>query len=214
MALTFDKDEVVVYEVRRHWFVIYLRIVVLLVFMLIPLLFYSIIKVLPIKLTAEGNVYFLLLFFYALWLLFVWIIGVILWTDYFLDVMLITNKRLIRVEQNGLFNREVSYLDLQNIQDVKSQMNGFLATMLNFGHLSVQTAAQNREFVMKCIASPFATRDRLNQAIALYNKENPQTYVFAGSLEEDKQNKTPSIKILENEEQLASDVEKYDPGIL
>jgi|GEM_PF-312835 len=214
MALTFDKDEVVVYEVRRHWFVLYLRLAVLMIFVLLPLLFYSVIKALPIRLIAEGNVYFLLLFIYSIWLLFVWIIGIILWTDYFLDVMLITNKRLIRVEQNGLFSREVSYVDLQNIQDVKSEVNGFLATMLNFGHLSVQTSAQNREFVIRCIANPFATRDRLNQAIDLYNKENPQTYVLAGSLEEDKQNKTPSIKILENEEELASDVEKYDPGIL
>jgi len=214
MALTFDKDEVVVYEVRRHWFVLYLRLAVLMIFVLLPLLFYSVIKALPIRLIAEGNVYFLLLFFYFIWLLFIWIIGIILWTDYFLDVMLITNKRLIRVEQNGLFSREVSYVDLQNIQDVKSEVNGFLATMLNFGHLSVQTSAQNREFVMRCISNPFATRDRLNQAIDLYDKENPQTYVLAGSSEEDNQNKSSSIKIIEDKTELSKDVDRYDPGIL
>lgn len=178
MALTFDDDEVVVYEVRRHWFIISMRMLIIVVLFFMPLLAYSFIRVTPVTfITAEGSVAVLFMFLFMIWVLFIWILAMIFWTDYYLDVTIITNKRLIRVEQNGLFSREISYLDLENIQDVKSEVHGLIATYLNFGHLTVQTAAQRREFIIHSIDKPFETRDRLNQAIDLCNKGKTHTHV-------------------------------------
>lgn len=172
MALTLDSDEAIIYEVRRHWFIFSIRTIGILLLLFFPLFLYSIIKVLPITLTAEGNIHALLLFIYSLWVLLSWFGAMILWTDYYLDVMILTNKRLIRVEQNGLFSRGVSYLDLKKIEDVKSNVDGIIATSLGFGDLSVQSAASNREFVMHYIAEPLHLRDRITQAISDYEKEH------------------------------------------
>lgn len=195
MALTLDKDEVIVYEVRRHWVILAAKLLSILFFAFAPVFAYAVLISLPITVRADGNPIMLYLFMYMLWLLIAWIGAVVVWTDYFLDVLIITSKRLIRVEQHGLFSREISYLDLQNIQDVKTSVHGLIATSMNFGNLTVQTAAQHREFMITSIADPFGTRDRLNQAITLYHKEHPHTYVFAGdspsALEQDKLNKLP-----------------------
>jgi hypothetical protein len=40
------------------------------------------------------------------------------WLDYYLDVFVITNKRILRVEQLVLFGQNVSETSLQHIQDV------------------------------------------------------------------------------------------------
>ena len=128
MALVLDKNEVIVYEVRRHWFMLTTQLLLPFIFAFLPLFLYSFITVLPFSITSEGNITVLFLYFYSFWILIAWMWSLVIWTDYFLDLMILTNKRLIRVEQRGLFSREVSYLDLRNIEDVKSEMHGVVAT--------------------------------------------------------------------------------------
>lgn len=181
MALTLDSDEVIVYEVRRHWFALAKKMFLPFILFFVPLFAYSFINALSFKFVAPGNVTVLFLFFFMIWSLLIWILIIIFWTDYYLDLMILTNKRLIRVEQNGLFSREISYLDLRNIEDVKSEMNGIIATSMSFGDLSVQSAASNREFIITSIYKPFEVRDRLNEAIVTYERKHPKRFVEMAS---------------------------------
>jgi uncharacterized membrane protein YdbT with pleckstrin-like domain len=83
------------------------------------------------------------------------------WTDYYLDIWIVTNRKLVSIDQIGLFNREISTLRMERIQDVTFSINGIVATLLNFGDIHVQTAAEEREFVMRGIAHP----DRVKRLI-------------------------------------------------
>lgn len=67
--------------------------------------------------------------------------------DYYLDVYIITNERIVNIEQNGFFKREISELHLHQIQDVSAKVNGFLPTIMHYGDVFIQTAAERENFV-------------------------------------------------------------------
>ncbi|MCB9805943.1 PH domain-containing protein [Candidatus Nomurabacteria bacterium] len=166
MSVLFEKDEYVIYEARRHWFLLISQGIIILAFLLIPpLLHYLIFKTNIILLTSEGHLGSAILFFYTLWLLGLWISLMLFWTDYYLDVLIITNKRIIDIDQKALFKREISYLSLSKVQDVKSNVDGIFATLLKFGDLSIQTAGKEREFIFKYIKDPNHVREKLDQAL-------------------------------------------------
>lgn len=75
-------------------------------------------------------------------------------TDYWLDVWIVTTERVIDIEQLGLFNRVVSELHLDQIQDITSETHGFLSTFMTFGDVYVQTAAEKVRFQFKNIDNP------------------------------------------------------------
>ena len=75
-------------------------------------------------------------------------------TDYWLDVWIVTNERIINTEQHGLFNRIVSEVFLHQIQDITSEQRGLIATFLTFGDVFIQTAAERERFQFKNIDNP------------------------------------------------------------
>jgi hypothetical protein len=98
-----------------------------------------------------GSIYYL-----AIWL---FVFSMVL--DYYLDIWVVTNDRLIAVEQRGLFSRTVSEMDLWMIQDVTSEVNGIGATIFGFGKLSVQSAAEQARFHFENVHNPNAIRQRI-----------------------------------------------------
>ena len=54
-----------------------------------------------------------------------------------------TNDRIVDIEQHGLFSRTISEVDLFRIQDVTVDIHGIIATLLNYGNLTVKTASDN-----------------------------------------------------------------------
>jgi len=74
--------------------------------------------------------------------------------DYWLDVFIVTDKRILDIEQNGLFNRTVSELRMYRIQDVTAEIKGFTRTIFNFGNVYIQTAAEKERFDFVNISHP------------------------------------------------------------
>ncbi len=103
------------------------------------------------------------LFVATVWAFALWICLSIRWTDYYLDVVLITNKRIVDIEQIGLFSRDVAETRLENIQDTRVEISGFLASVMHFGNLYVQTAGSAREFAIKNIGNPHEVKDLISR---------------------------------------------------
>ena len=101
------------------------------------------------------------------YLLIVFIITITEFTDYWLDVWVVTSERIINSEQQGLFNRAVSELHLDQIQDITSETKGLLATFLTYGDVYVQTAAEKVRFHFKNIDNP----DVVKQTIGALKKD-------------------------------------------
>lgn len=81
--------------------------------------------------------------------------------DYYLDVWIITNDRLLDIEQHGLFNRVVTELDLYRIQDVTANITGVISTIFRYGDVVVTTASANATIVFKNIPNPNHVRQEL-----------------------------------------------------
>jgi len=68
--------------------------------------------------------------------------------NWFFNVVIITDERMIDIDFINLIYREISEAKLDNIQDVTTRMGSVLRTMFNFGDVLVQTASEvpNLEF--------------------------------------------------------------------
>jgi len=157
-------DEVVQIEMRKHWFVLLVELFGYALFYLAPFFLYGFFAGQELPLPS-GNTFILELspalgaFLGASWSLIIWMRAIGIWTDYYLDVWMVTSKRIVDLEQKGLFHRKSSVFRIERIQDVTVEVNGIIATLLNFGDIHVQTAGEAQEFVMKGIARPKYVRE-------------------------------------------------------
>lgn len=91
----------------------------------------------------------------------VWLFGFMEITDYYLDTWIVTNERILNIEQKGLFTRVASELHLSAIQDATSEIHGMLRTLLNFGNVHIQTAGEKTRFIFKDIPHPEKIREQI-----------------------------------------------------
>jgi len=78
------------------------------------------------------------------------------WLNYYLDVWIITNERIINITQQRLFHRIVSEQKLYRVQDVTWQIEGVLGNLLKFGNVTIQTAGEQGKFTFEHIPDPEA----------------------------------------------------------
>ena len=89
----------------------------------------------------------------------IWLVLFIIWIDYYFDVWIITNRRIVNIEQKALFVRQVSELEIENIQDVTTEVKGVIPTFLNYGDVFVQTAAEKERFLFHNVPDPYGVKD-------------------------------------------------------
>jgi uncharacterized membrane protein YdbT with pleckstrin-like domain len=152
------EDENIIIVIHRHWFDILKNFFLVFLMILFIIGSYFIIPTLFSDLSMSPYKEVLLLienFFAMLTLLFFFLI----WIDYYFDVWIVTNKRIINIEQRGLFSREVSELELDKIQDVSANVLGVIPTFLNYGDVLIQTAGEKEKFVFKKVSAPYEIKD-------------------------------------------------------
>lgn len=113
--------------------------------------------------TLPGNAVYAGGFFLFAWLLIVWMIGWNTWTDYYLDVLIITDKRVFDIDQNGLFRRKSSSFRIDRIQNITVDIKGVIQTLLDFGTIRLETAGDNEDFVATYIRSPYEIKKFINE---------------------------------------------------
>ncbi len=147
-------QEVVKVFLRRHWIDLVKIFVWSSVLLLVPVAIYALATAGGLDLTTHpvwGPAAILMLLGYVL---IVYCITLTEITDYWLDVWIVTSERIINAEQHGLFNRLVSEVHLEQIQDITSETKGFLETFLTYGDVYVQTAGERERFRFKNVDNP------------------------------------------------------------
>lgn len=162
----FREGERVISIVRHHWFVLFrevfwLAVLFLAPFFLIPVAFGIAVQGGSLPPVPGGVV----IFFASLWTLIIWHMLFARWTDYYYDIWVITNWRIIDIDQKGFFNRTVAtLLTLDHIEDIETEVQGVVGSLLNFGNLQVQTAAAHLEFRITDIPNPTAVERSIRGA--------------------------------------------------
>ena len=85
-----------------------------------------------------------MIMFWMVYLMFMYID----WINSELDLFIVTNNRIIGVDQISFLNRTVSEANLWQIQEVNSKTKWILANLLNFWTLWVQTAWSTQTMTM------------------------------------------------------------------
>ncbi len=117
----------------------------------------------------------LFLFIENTFLLAIWIYCFLIWVDYYFDIWVITDERIINIEQRGLFLRRVSSAEYEKIQDVTVEVKGFLQTVINFGDVRIQTAGETENIVFRRISNPY----EIKNLIAKIQKEKKEKKINA-----------------------------------
>ncbi len=92
---------------------------------------------------------------FVVYLLFMVLIVYVKWLNEELDLIIVTNERVISHDQIDLFHREICETTLNQIQDVRGVENGLFASLLHYGELEIQTAAKDIAFAIKNVDSPY-----------------------------------------------------------
>ena len=117
------------------------------------------------------NIVLHVIFWFELWVnifslvYFMWFVlyMYIEWVNHELDMYVITNSRIIWIEQVWFLNREVSQCALNDVQEVNSKTQGFFANMFNYWDLTIQTAWNASNFKMDFVPDSLqASRKVLN----------------------------------------------------
>ncbi len=160
-AVRLGSEESAVLKFRKHWFVLFSESLgtLLSAFMPMIILLLAALTGFDVLATLSAPVAAFLNFW---WLLVVWLALSVIWTNYYLDLWIVTEKRLISVDQTGLFEREVTTLSLSNVQDVTVEQHGIIQTLLNFGTVTVQTAGPTtHNMTIRGVARPSSIRDSI-----------------------------------------------------
>ncbi|MBL4644718.1 MAG: PH domain-containing protein [Candidatus Pacebacteria bacterium] len=155
-------EEKVLLVVRKHWFIHFMDSIGIVVIGIIPFIFVTFVAPFVSVHAAVPA------FFTAMWLLAIWMMLFTVWTNYYLDIWIVTDKRIINIDQIHLFKRDISTLRIERVQDIKVEMHGIFATIFGFGNLQIQTAGPVASFyLIKGIPNPSYVRNAILERIDL-----------------------------------------------
>lgn len=154
-------DEQILKIIRKDGFIFFKRIILVVVLVGLPALVgLMMLYIYPNWLNGEIS-YPLIVLTVSGYILFIWLFFFFSFIDYYLDIWIITDERIIDVRQEGFFSRVVSELKLFQVQDVTSEMQGLFQFVFRYGDVHVQTAAETQRFVFSQIPNPEEVRDMI-----------------------------------------------------
>ncbi len=137
LYLNLRPDENVRYVIRHHWAGFLGSLVIVLAMAIVPLAALLVLFIANPQLLNSLSIIAIYATSYYLFLLTFLFTS---WINYYYNVIIITNHRLINVAQEGLLSRKTAELDFPEIENVSADVDGFLQAAFNFGLLVVETA--------------------------------------------------------------------------
>ncbi|MEO8065516.1 MAG: hypothetical protein ABI643_01510 [Candidatus Doudnabacteria bacterium] len=150
-----QENERICLVVREHWMVLFFRLSAWLIFAAVLVLSDWFIGMYLPALKSDPWVAWVSLL-RSVYLMFLMLGLLIIWVIYYLNVQIITNERVVDIEQDSLLKRRVSELHLSRLEDVTSEVNGIFGTFLNYGNVYIQTAAETERFTFSRVPDPAA----------------------------------------------------------
>lgn len=171
MYIPLEPGEEIILKVHRHWIFIALQIVVLAFLAVIPSFVAHLVTQIGVvdfdALSLGARITL-----WSLWLLVLWALFWQFWTTYYMDVWVVTNRRIIDIDYLRLFDRNISIIHLDRVQDITTHIQGIIQTLLRFGAVRIQSAGTDRAFIIDQIAHPETLRDTISRVVS--ERTHPQ----------------------------------------
>jgi hypothetical protein len=166
-------DEEVLLIIRKHWTILLKPFLIGLVLMILAVIIITLLETYGSQYTVGiGNTIFILIsslvfLFTVLYVFTAWLIS-------YLNIIILTSEHLVEIEQSALFNRKISELSLDCVEDVSASQHGFLKTMFHFGDILVQTAGTMPNFEFRGIGYPYESAQKIMEAQEFYSRRKNQ----------------------------------------
>jgi len=154
-------DEKILVFTRRHWiqfFTSMLAVLTLVAAYIAAAI--VIVRVTPLDFT-DGIPRLVLITVTGIVLLLAWLFLYVKFIDYYLDVWILSNERIVQIKQRSLFNRQITELDLSTVQDVQSKVKGIFGTFLGYGTIFVQTAGTTELLEFRYMPDPYLVEKKI-----------------------------------------------------
>lgn len=188
-------DEEVAFVIRRHWSIIMNYVMRLIgAHILAAVVFIFLVFLLQWEIPNDGILYILMVMVVSSYFLGAWLFYIHEFIDYHLDLWVLTNQRIVSIEQNGLFKRTVSELNLSKIQDVTYEISGKVQTFLDYGTVFIQTASEKERFSFDQVAHPQNIARQIIDAIEKANIKSMQKQAQITQQQQNNAQPTPAPK--------------------
>lgn len=87
--------------------------------------------------------------------LFVMGFFLVAWISFYYDVIIITDFRVVEINQEALFFRKISEANLADVEDVNAEIKGVLPTFFHYGTVFIQTAGTAENFEFQFLPKPY-----------------------------------------------------------
>lgn len=161
-----EPDEKIELFLRQHWFTNLSWVVLSLVAFLLPPLLVNLdiwlgtnyLLQIPLSVILGGIVvWYLLLTAYVLEHFIYW----------YFNIYIITNQHIVDVDFISLLYREITEIELKDIESVNSKMSGVAKSLFNFGDVKIETAAKGQAVNLADIPHPDFVADRVEDLRAV-----------------------------------------------
>src|SRR3989344_2526123 len=160
--MRFEQGEKLVVVIRKHWLVFVLTAAAIGFGAVLPLVALSFLPAGTLEVVfLSANASSAAAFLYYCWLLGLWVLLFVNWTTYFLDVWIVTDRRIVDIDQKTLFRRGMITARIEKIQDITVQVEGILQTVFGYGKLIIYTAGDNPDFIIENAAHPYDAKEKI-----------------------------------------------------
>jgi hypothetical protein len=87
--------------------------------------------------------------------------GLNVWFVYVNGIYILTNQRLICIDQKSVFQRTVSEAELENIQNITSDVNGVIGNLLKIGRIKISTAGNTVGLEIRDVNDPYFVHEKI-----------------------------------------------------
>lgn len=79
------------------------------------------------------------------------------------NVTILTTHRVIDIDQRGFFDKRVSDVSYEQIEDVSGHVKGVAGTLFRYGNVHVETGSRNTEIVIDRVKRPTQIQQMINE---------------------------------------------------
>jgi uncharacterized membrane protein YdbT with pleckstrin-like domain len=94
------------------------------------------------------------------------------WINDELDIIIITDSRVISIEQISALSRTVTECALDRVQEVTAHTAGIFQTIFGFGDVHIHTASESSHMIVSYSPDPIENSRRINNIIQEYRSKN------------------------------------------
>ena len=103
------------------------------------------------------------------------------WIFWYLDAWHLTPETLTDIELTGIFHRSVAQTNLDQVQDVRVSIQGYLANIFNFGNITVQTAGKQSFFELRAISHPHSVAQKIANYSEAARQRSENSHTHSGN---------------------------------